>query len=49
MHGVGDALLRLHKAAQAAILPQRVKAIAPTGQDLVDIALMTYIVDDAVA
>ena len=45
----GDALLRLHKAAQAAILPQRVKAVAPTGQDLVDIALMTYIVDDAVA
>lgn len=49
MHGVGDALLRLHKAAQTAVLPQRVKAVAPTGQDLVDIALMTYIVDDAVA
>lgn len=47
--GVGDALLRLHKAAQTAVLPQRVKAVAPTGQDLVDIALMTYIVDDAVA
>ena len=46
---VGDALLRLHKAAQTAVLPQRVKAVAPTGQDLVDITLMTYIVDDAVA
>ena len=46
---VSDALLRLHKTAQTAVLPQRVKAVAPTGQDLVDIALMTYIVDDAVA
>ena len=46
---VGDALLRLHKAAQTAVLAQRVKAVAPTGQDFVDIALMTYIVDDAVA
>ncbi len=25
------------------------KAVAPTGQDLVDIALMAYIIDDAVA
>ena len=46
---VSNTFFRLHKTAQTAVLPQRVKAVAPTGQDLVDIALMTYIVDDAVA
>ena len=46
---VGDALLRLHEAAQAAVLAQRVEAVAPPGQNLVDIALVADIVDDAVA
>ena len=46
--GVVLALIGFREARQAAVLPQRVEAVPPSGDDLVGIALVAHVEDDAV-